>query len=100
MPIKGYGVPFSGVIPGSGAGSSQDSGHDGQLDAVSKWIDENVVSKGLQGEDDKVARLVMRCVLKILQSPMASRSAKLSTQIIRCNKLLEGDQLRRRLNGW
>ena len=82
----------SGVlIPGSGAGSSQDSGgNDWQLDAVSKWIDENVISTGLQEDDDKVARLVMRCVLNSAVPDGEEPSAKLiNAQIIRCNKLLK-----------
>jgi hypothetical protein len=80
----------SGVLAPSADGAADgadEAGADGGLDAVVKWLDERV-SADVQS-DDKVARVVMRCVLNAASADDAPSAQKICKQIERCGKVLK-----------
>jgi hypothetical protein len=71
-----------------GGVAADDNAGESSLVAVMKWIDEHV--KGQLGSDDKVARVVMRCVLHAaVLADEAPEAKKICKQISRCAKLLK-----------
>ena len=80
----------SGVLalgPGGEEGSAEGSEEsEGRLEAALKFIDE----KSPQHDDEKVARIVMRCVLNAaVEGDEAPAAARICKQIDRCAKLLK-----------